>query len=620
MVPVLESSVNVGESQQVTPRLFLIGIFSVFYLVSALLGPINVFDGELVDTDSYTRLNRVLFVLEQGHWNDSIYPRSNAPYGESIHWTKPMDLVLLTGGSLLALVMPFSTGLHFWGVVISPVLYVVAFMGIFYLMRESLDRLGMILLTIVFLLQPILASYFMIGRPDHHSLILAVFCWFLAGLYKWSAHTLHWRHFFFIGGMGAVGLWVSVEFLVPIGLFLVVFAVLWIWQGDRNAFPISGIMSAMFLVSACCLLIERFPDDLLLIEYDKISLPYCVLLGLIALVWLGINALGPHSSWTATIWRRLLVVGVMGFTAGVVQWSLFPDFFKGPLAEMDPTIGQLLWDNAAETQPLQPSEAIMNLGMGILVLPCLAYSMRRDSILTSKYQGILLLVGVSVFVPLAIFESRWTPYASIMLLIPYVAIVRRVLEWIGSRWLGPSGEAGSLIMGLVLLFWPFTIGTVMAFDEPKLELSTVDGNCPIKTLSKYLTTDEPWTGTTQTILAFQDFSPELLYRTPHNVIGTPMHRNQDGVKDMYMFMTATDFDLPYTIVQRRHINLVAVCVQSKAEFQFFNKTSDKTRVHEYLTNGIVPSWLSEVQLPEDLIDSFRLFQVMYTKHESRLTE
>ncbi len=609
MVPITEHSREVQERRDETPAFFLIGLFCVFYLLVAFLGPINVLEGELLGTDSYTRLNRVAFVHEQGDWNNSIFPRSNAPYGESIHWTKPMDLLLLAGGTILAIIMPFSTGLYIWGVLISPILYVVAFMGIFYLMKESLDRLGVILLTIVFLLQPILASYFMIGRPDHHSLILAVFCWFLAGLYKWPAHMLHWRHFFFIGSMGAVGLWTSVEFLVPVGLFLIAATVFWIWQRERHAVYISRIMVAMFLMATMFLIVERFADDLFMIEYDKISLPHCVLLGLIAVVWLGINALGPHSSWTATIWQRTIVVGALSLVASIVQWSLFPDFFKGPLADVDPTIKQLLWNNVAETQPLQLSEAIMNLGMAILVLPFLVYTLRHDGIWGSQYQGILMLVGVSVFVPLAMYESRWTPYASIMLLIPYVAIVRSMLEWIGAQAASRNAEMSSLVVGLVLLFWPFTVGIALAFNEPKLELSVMDGNCPINTLSKYLATDERWQGSSQTILAFQDFGPELLYRTSHKVIGTPMHRNQDGIKDTYRFMTAKDFDVPYKIAQRRHINLVAVCVQSKAESQFFYQTSDKIRVHEYLKNGKIPSWLSEVQLPEDLVNSFRLFKL-----------
>jgi len=609
----MENSLEMKESQRAIPWLLLIGIFCVVHLVFALLGPANIFDGELLGTDSYTRLNRVLFVHEQGHWNNSIYPRSNAPFGESIHWTKPMDLLLLAGGTFLALMMPFSTGLHVWGVVISPLLHVVAFLGIFCLMRENLDRLGVILLSIAFLLPPILTSYFAIGRPDHHSLILAVFCWFLAGLDRGIRKTPSWNQCFFIGVMGALGLWISVEFLVPICLFLAVYTIFWIWKGEKNACHISRVMTIMFLMTTVFLVLERPGDDLFSIEYDKISLPHCVVIGLIAVVWFGINQLVPHLRCMFTVWGRMGVIGMASIMACVVQWSLFPGFFHGPLVDLEPTFRQLIWDTVAEVQPLQGSEAIMNLGIGILVLPCLAYSMRQGNSMLDKYQGIFWSIGAGIFIPLALYESRWTPYASIILLIPYVKYVRRALEWAGTRWKSGRGEAVSLIFGLVLLFWPVTVGSVISLEKPKQELSTIGGQCPLIPLGEYLTYHEVWTGSPQTILAFKDFGPELLYRTPHQVVATPMHRNHMGFRDMFTIMTALDFEKAHQIVQRRKVNLIVVCVKSKAESEFFGDFSDEPTVHQRLVRGEVPAWVREVVLPENLRKSFKVFEVLMEK-------
>ena len=609
MMPILENSIEVTERQDETPRFLLIGIFCVFYLLLALLGPINIVDGELLGTDSYTRLNRVLFVHEQGHWNNSIYPRSNAPYGESIHWTKPMDFLLLAGGTVLSFIMPFSDGLHIWGVLISPLLHVLAFMGMFYLMRESLDRLGMILLTIVFLVQPILTSYFTIGRPDHHSLILAVFCWFLVGLYRSPLTIPSWRSSILIGSLGAFGLWVSVEFLVPIGSFLGAFTIFWIWRGQKNTFHISRVMAVMFLLALLFLVIERFTENMFAIEYDKLSLPHCVLLGLIAMSWFGIHALDINSRGPSSILKRMIVIGTMSIGVGVVQWYLFPDFFKGPLVGMDSTIKALLWDKVAETQPLQKSEAIMNVGMGILVLPYLVYGIRRANTVIGQYQGILLLVGVSVFIPLAMYESRWTPYASILLIIPYVTVVRSALEWAGTRWPNRRGEAGSLIVGLVLLFWPTTVGKVMALDEHKIESSTMSGKCSLKSLGDYLRTDERWASTSQTILAFQDFGPELLYRTSHRVIGTPMHRNQDGVRDMLAIMRAEDLSISFDIIDRRNIDLIVICQHLKEESAMYRNAPGVENFYELLLRGDLPGWVKDVGLPKDLTESFKVFEV-----------
>ena len=606
----MENSLEVKESQRAIPSFLFIGIFCVVHLVSALLGPINILNGELLDTDSYTRLNRVLFVHEQGHWNHSIYPRSNAPFGESIHWTKPLDLLLLAGGKFLALLMPFSTGLHVWGVVISPLLHVVAFLGILYLLRENLDRLGMILLSIVFLIQPILVSYFMIGRPDHHSLLLAVFCWFLAGIYEWPPRNPNLKKLIFIGGMGALGLWVSVEFLVPISLFLAVSTLVWVWQGEETAVYISKVMTIMFLGATLFLFFERFADDLFLIEYDKISLPHCVLMGLIAMVWLGINLVGSHSRWSSSIGRRIVFIGILSVTTGIVQWSLFPGFFQGPLVGMDATIRQLVWDNVAETQPLQISEAIMSLGIGILVLPLLMIGMWQGQMMLGKHQGVLLIIGASMFIPLALYESRWTPYASIILLIPYVVYVRSALEWVGTRWPNRKGEAASLLFGLILLFWPVTAGNVMALEESQRESSTIGGNCPLFLLTEYLNGHISKDSQPKTILAFKDFGPELLYRTSHQVIATPMHRNVEGLRDMLAIMRARDPMTAESIVQHRNIDFILICLNAQEEAEVYRSSLREEIFYDFLLKENIPEWLKGVMLPNTLAESFKLFEVI----------
>ena len=614
MMESCEKTLEVKDETTTTPRFFMVGVFSIFYLILALLGPVNIFDGELLGTDSYTRLNRVLFVYEEGHWNQSIYPRSNAPYGESIHWTKPMDFLLLGGGALFALFMPFSTGLHVWGVVISPLLHVIAFIGVFSLMKEKLDRLGMILLSIVFLLQPILISYFMIGRPDHHSLILAVFCWFLVGFYKKPHGILSFRQAWFIGGMGALGLWVSVEFLVPIGLLLVAYTLCWIWQGDKYACNISRIMSALTLFSIVFLVIERSDGELFSIEYDRISLAHCVLMGFIALVWVGINRLDLSSEGTSSICWRLGLIGVMGIVFGVMYWALFPGFFNGPLVGMDPAIRQLIWDNVAETQPLDISDAIMNLGISIVVFPLLVYALWKRNYVTDAWQGIILIIGASIFIPLGLYEARWTPYASIILLIPYVEYVRRILGWIGSRWSTKNEEFLTLVLGLVLLFWPITVGTVVAFDQPAIEVSTLSGKCPLRPLTEYLKDQESTGSNSKTILAFKDFGPELLYRTSHRVIATPMHRNHDGLRDMLAIMKARDLSVAESLVYDRNIDLIVLCNNSNEEAEIFGRVLGGETFYDSLVEKNLPtSWLSEVSLPSHLVESFSVFEVKKRK-------
>ncbi len=61
--------------------------------------------------DGYMRLNRVTQLYLTGDWYDSGIRRSNAPYGEVLHWTRPLDLLLLAGAFVSAPFSDFRTGL-----------------------------------------------------------------------------------------------------------------------------------------------------------------------------------------------------------------------------------------------------------------------------------------------------------------------------------------------------------------------------------------------------------------------------------------------------------------------------------------------------------------------------
>jgi len=171
-----------------------------------------------------------------------------------------------------------------------------------------------------------------------------------------------------------------------------------------------------------------------------------------------------------------------------------------------------------------------------------------------------------------------------------LAYVRRALEWVETRWLKRRGEALSLFFGLVLLFWPVTVGTVLALEEPQREISTMGGKCPLLPLTEYLNVAVVNERPSKTILAFKDFGPELLYRTSYQVIGTPMHRNREGFGDSLAIMKAQNPLNAKAIIQRRHVDLIVICLNSIGELATYrdsvpNKISMRIYLKGYSLNG-----------------------------------
>ena len=98
------------------PALLILGAHVVLQIFNDWL----VLDGRLVGPDGYMRLLRVIELAQGGAWDDPISERSNAPYGEVLHWTRPLDVILLLGRGLGAVFTDFQTALLVWAALFGP--------------------------------------------------------------------------------------------------------------------------------------------------------------------------------------------------------------------------------------------------------------------------------------------------------------------------------------------------------------------------------------------------------------------------------------------------------------------------------------------------------------------
>lgn len=136
------------------------------------LAPIE--KGELADPDCYLRLLRVEDLHKGGNWYDPVVLRINPPHGQTSHWTRPFDILLLVGAVPIALFTDFESALFWWGVIISPFLLIATLIALQWSTRPilSLSKDGPFLACFVFTFQIMTLTYFQAGRPDHHSLII----------------------------------------------------------------------------------------------------------------------------------------------------------------------------------------------------------------------------------------------------------------------------------------------------------------------------------------------------------------------------------------------------------------------------------------------------------------
>jgi hypothetical protein len=128
-------------------------------------------------------------------------------------------------------------------------------------------------------------------------------------------------------------------------------------------------------------------------------------------------------------------------------------------------------------------------------------------------------------------------------------------------------------------------------------------------ICEYLDEAEKWQPRSLRILTHIDFGAEILYRTRHEVIGTPYHRNSPGIVDTYEIMTAGTDQEALRLIRKRGIDLLLLCPKSR-ESVFYSKPEQASTFYQRLLDNTVPGWLRKVELPSDLSSSFLLFETI----------
>ncbi|NIA67215.1 hypothetical protein HBA54_01260 [Pelagibius litoralis] len=599
---------------QLLPYLALFITWAMVHTSLIVFRDLPVFESGLVGPDSYMRMLRVTELYQNWDWFDGTIERANAPYGDTLHWTRPFDMLIMLIALPASLGMDFEGALYVAGILVSPLLQLTTGFALAWAMRPVIRPEVWFLPAVALFLQPGALAYSVAGRADHHSLLLLVFVVTAGFTLRALRNPLDARPAVWAGASAGFGIWLSVEFLLPMGVCLVALGMPWLFGEREKASQNKWFALAASLLLLAALFAERPLERFLEPSYDRVSTVQFLVVVSILLFWRAAESYENRATAGTHPVGRLLL-GLFGVTAaGLLVNSIHPLFFAGPMAGVDPRIQPIWLDLVLEMRPLIPQDRdsigsfIFFFGSGLLVVPFFARLLwqerRSSSFWTLAFIGFACLLLWLV----AIKHIRFSGYAEVAFIMAFAVVFDRFLQWTHRI---HSDFSRGILRGCtitVLLLGPLTVGTTLMVD--KADAKDASGQsltaCDVGEVAGFLETDPRWTGSRQTILTFLDIGPELLYRTDHAVIGTPYHRNSDGIYDSYWMLTSSDPGAVRAMIVERGIGLILLC-QSPAERNFFSSAGDS--LYKQLSGGQIPSWAAEVALPVHLQRQARLFTV-----------
>ncbi len=592
-------------------------------------------------TDTYMRMVRINEWVQAisengdpGSWPDSWYGNfsasSNWPYGQTLHWTRPLDIIIVAGGLLLAPVTGIERGLYYSGVGVSPFLAMLSIVILFRATRSFLDTRGQVSMAILIVAAPVTKNYFYAARPDHHSLLVFLFAVVFAYLIIMFCEDeddggKNIKHPIIAGMVAAVAVWTSIEALVTVAFGVGVIGFLWFIRGRLEYLgKLRWFLWGMALIGVVAIALEHPPAQwFLVVEYDRISTPHITLFLLLAFVAEIIWRIWKNKKAPSTHIDRFIGGVMLAAFPTIILFLIFPDFFKGPFAgAMDIRLQEVWLNKIEELRPMFDGDAasyslaIMHLTPLLWVgwwlkntLKDVGNSAGNETRSSVPNYVLVIILGIIIFVPLSIYQVRWSAYLGIVLAVPLASLAQRLFDFSGGPTVG--GHPGTPIFRVPIVASVFiapalgalVLGSLLANE---ITDSGASKNCKWSDVAPTLKEISKQSGRKINIMTRIHEGPEVLYRSEQNVVGTPHHRNTEGILDSFKVLASTDLDEAFAILSKRNIDYLAFCKDTIEERVYLNTPGETlTRM---ITGGRQPKWLEAITLPGDTGDRFYLFR------------
>ncbi len=548
--------------------LFAGAVTALFSLLVLRVVP-ELLDGRLVDTDSYMRLVRVRQLAESRAWYDATIPRSDAPFGETLHWTRPVDVLILVLTGVLRPALGFSRALHVAGVALSPLLLIAVCFATAWAVRPLAGSRVRYYTMIAVLAQVGAMGYALPGRADHHMLILLAFVAMHGAAIRLlldpSPSVRGWP----CGAWAAFGVWISTEFLVPVAVLILALTLSWIRRGREMATRARSAGAGLVGVTALAVVLEHPPSALLAPELDRVSIVHILVFGLVASFWVA-AASGLASDLSRP--GRLLLAVVGGAVGSGVVLLAYPGFFAGPMADVDPELKRSWLPFLTEFQPFLVPHGVADvgrivayLGSALIAAVVVARGLTADRGTRRFDVWILLGVGLALFFPLGIRWVRFVMYAELLGVLGAMALLSYALASFGVREASPLSGLRRAFTGAAIIAGPLLLGAAVmaaggeAGGAVQAAAATQTQACPVEELVAALDDPAGLGDRPRIVLAHVDLGPVLLYRTLHSVVATPYHRNARGILDARRVFETPDPDEAKRLIDERGVDVVVAC-------------------------------------------------------------
>ncbi|MDH5750631.1 MAG: hypothetical protein OEY85_15080 [Rhodospirillales bacterium] len=491
-------------------------------------------------------------------------------------------------------------------IAVPSLLYLLALMALGWLARLLLDPQDIIIALFIGVMAIPAVLQFIPGRVDHHQWQLLFAVVSMGALANIFIRPSSVAAPLLAGFVFALGLWVGGGIVPWIAAFNASLIVHWMLAGDRSIRSGHHFSSALLASSVLLIVISRPVTDWFNTECDSFSLVYVGVAGITFLFWTGLRlGAGQLRSGMARM------IASFGFASvlGIVYFLAFSGCRGGPFVGIDPLVSELWMSNIAEMRSVfsildnDPYEFV-----AWMALPLIALGVSVAGIFQSREHHRSMWVMFFIYVTIGILLSgiyiRFISATHLFSIVPGSYLIACLWKRLRKVRMAAARLVGMIALPLILGLGPWAFTAIGAKGDSSSKPVAINSpHCNLREIVGTLSLQGD--GSPRLIASFIDFGSEILFRTNHEVLAAPYHRNNKGNRDHFSLLRARNAEEALAVVERRKVSLILICPSSTKGRVY--KGDGFRSFYERLAEGEIPSWLRPVKLPT--ASGFRLFEV-----------
>jgi hypothetical protein len=515
------------------------------------------------DTDVLLRFSKIIELYQTGDWYNHISYRINPPDGVFIHWTRPLDVLVLVGAVPLTAFVSIKTAILWWSAFLVPLCFLLT-LRLFYktLQFLPLNTYGVAFAMLAYVTNPYMYVVFAPLNVDTNFALHVCSVWGVYSLVQLM--QMPKPQSISLGLACGLGIWTSPEFLVFTAVCLMILGFLWIQNPVRYKKSLWQTPLVIAGGLALAVVLERSP--VLTVMHDSVSVVHVTLFVLIATAGFVLTQINVNKTMRV---GSAIVSAVVLF---VLMERLFPNFHHAHYNHVSPAVAQHMLAGIGELQSLydaeNPLHAVGTLLFFVLGMLVLLWQGAKQT----AHQGMMAIGTIAVvYAVFALYQIRWLPYALPWFGVLGASVAMQILSRTGNFLTEFSQKRKGLdwlFMGqscvfTLLLFAPLIVQSVGA--------STVGENPQKQALESCITQLERrivhndfsgLTGESEkplTLMMPLRHAGAMLFYTPHSVIAGNYHRDSVGIPNVHDFFNASTMEEAKNILDKRHVDAVIYC-------------------------------------------------------------